>query len=79
MSDRLKSAKLSLSPEDQKIVNESLTIKDFLVVGDENLNKKIQNIEKNINIKSIKDLKINEISDYIKKKIVMIALKKMII
>ena len=68
MSDRLKSAKLSLSPEDQKIVNESLTIKDFLVVGDENLNKKIQNIEKNINIKSIKYLKINEISDYIKNK-----------
>ena len=62
---RLKTFKLSLRPEEQKTLDESLTIKDFIVIGDNNFNKKIKGIENDINYKTIKYLKIDEISNYI--------------
>ena len=64
-----KDFKLYLNKEDQKNIDESLTIKDFLVIGDKYFHEKIQNIQKNINIKTIKYLtKIDEIPSYIKNK-----------
>ena len=64
-----KDFKLYLNKEDQKNLDESLTIKDFLVIGDKYFHEKIQNIQKNINIQTIKYLtKIDEIPSYIKNK-----------
>ena len=65
-SNKLSIPSLDKKTEEDK--DESLTIKDFLIIGDENFNKKIKNIEKNMNFKTIKYLKIDEISNYIKNK-----------
>ena len=58
-------AKSSLKEEDQKNLDESLAIKDFLIIGDKKFQQTIKNIEKDIEINSIKYLKIDGISNYI--------------
>ena len=61
--------KSPLNKEDQIIIDETLTIKDFIIVGDNNFHNKIKQIEtQKINIKSIKYLKFDELSNYIKNK-----------
>ena len=67
-NSRLKTLKLALKPEEQKDLDDCLTIKDFIVVGSDNFHKKIKNIEKDMIINSIKYLKFNDISNYIKNK-----------
>ena len=67
-NDKLKEKKMSLSPEEQKMLDDSLTVKDFIIIGDAEFYKKIKTIEKKIPIKSIEYLTIDRISDYVKKK-----------
>ena len=68
-NNKLKNYKTLLNEKDQKIIDETLTIKDFIIVGDNNFHNKIKQIEKKkINFNSIKYLKLNEISKYIKEK-----------
>jgi len=50
------------------IINDSLKINDFIVVGDKYFHDKIKIIEKNIKSKSFKYLNINQIEDYIDEK-----------
>ena len=70
--------KFTLSEEVQKTFDNSLTIKDFIVIGDNNFYNKINNsIEnKNFSIDSIKNLTANKISDYIKQKSLIDSRKK---
>ena len=64
-NSKLKNFKNTLNEEDQRIVDESLNIKDFLVIGDINFRNNVKAIENKIKTKSIKYLTIDEISDYI--------------
>ena len=64
----LKTLKFALKPEEQKDINDCLTIKDFIVVGNDNFHQKIKDITKDIIINSIKYLKFDDISNYIKYK-----------
>ena len=75
-SSCLKTYKPTLKPEELSDLNKSLTIKDFLVVGGKRFSKKIKNIEKDINFKTIKYLKIDDISNYIKEKNIIDVKKK---
>ena len=68
--------KSTLTPEDRKNITNSLTIKDFLIVGGRKFCKTIKNIEKNMNFKTIKYLKFDEISNYIKEKNIIDSRKK---
>lgn len=63
--NKLVNTKWTLKEEDQKNLIESLKIKDFLVIGDKDFEQKIKNIEKSIEINSIKYLQIDEVSNYI--------------
>jgi len=51
--------------EDKKLINNSLKIKDFIIIEEENFHEKINVLEKYIDIKSLKYLKIGEISNYV--------------
>ena len=62
----LKNQKLTLNENDQKILDDSLTIKNFIVVGDNDFNNKISSIEQKIKINFIKYLKIDQIINSIK-------------
>ena len=75
-SSCLKTYKPTLKPEELSDLNKSLTIKDFLVVGGRRFSNKIRNIEKDINFKTIKYLKIDDISNYIKEKNIIDVKKK---
>ena len=55
----------SLFKENQSVIYESLTIKDFIVVGDIIFHKKIKPIEKYIKFKSFRYMRIEEISNYL--------------
>ena len=68
VNSRMKNLKFTLKEEEQNNLDESLTIKDFLVIGNTILENKIKNIEKDIKINSIEYLKIDEISKYIDNK-----------
>ena len=50
------------------MINNSLTIKDFIVSGNKQFHQKIKKIEKNIKAKSIKYLNIEQISNYLEEK-----------
>ena len=58
----------SFNEEEQKMINNSLTIKDFIVSGNNQFHQKIKKIEKNIKAKSIKYLNIEQISNYLEEK-----------
>ena len=58
----------NLTEEQQNKLNDSLTIKDYLIVGDDKFQEKIKIIEKNIKAKSLKYLCIEQIFNYIKEK-----------
>ena len=55
----------NFTEEDKKIINNSLKIKDFIIIEEENFHEKINVLEKYIDIKSLKYLKIGEISKYV--------------
>ena len=57
-----------LNEESKRIINDTLKVKDFLVIGNKSFQEKIEAIEKNLEKDSFKYLQINEISDYIIKK-----------
>ena len=57
-----------LSEEKIKIINDTLSIKDFLIIGNKQFEEEIKTIENKLKINSIKYLKFEEISDYIKEK-----------
>ena len=50
--------------EEQKIIKETLTIKDFIILGNNNFHEKIKGIEKNIKSNSFKCLNVEQISNY---------------
>ena len=75
-NSRYKELKFTLTEKDQNNLDESLTIKDFLVIGNKNLENKIKNIEKDIKIKTIEYLKIDEVSKYINKRNIIDSKKK---
>ena len=54
--------------ENLQKINNTLLIRDFLIIGNENFNKKIKLIEKDLKVCSIKYIKINEIYAYIREK-----------
>jgi len=51
--------------EEQNIINETLTIKDFIIPGDKIFHEKIKRIEKNIKSTSFKYLNIEQIPNYL--------------
>ena len=55
--------------EEINIINNTLTIKDFIVIGDKFFHEKIKTIESIIKSKSFKHLNIEEISNYLEQKI----------
>ena len=57
-----------LSKNNQRIINDSLLTKDFIVLGNKNFQDKIKAIKSDLNIETMAYLKANEISDYILKK-----------
>jgi len=52
----------------QKELNDSLTIKDFIIIGNKTFQQKIKLVEKDLNAKSIKYLEIDILSKYLKEK-----------
>ena len=54
--------------EEQKMINDALTIKDFIVSGNKQFHQKIKTIEKNIKAKSFKYLNIEQIPKYLEQK-----------
>ena len=54
-----------LAKEEQNIINETLTIKDFIIPGDKKFHEKIKRIEKNIKSTSFKYLNIEQIPNYL--------------
>ena len=56
------------SEEEQNIITDTLTIKDFIVLGDQKFQEKIKIVEDNVISKSFKYLNINEISNYLEEK-----------
>ena len=61
--------KNNFTEEEKKIINDSLTIKDFIIIGDKKFHEKIKTIEKNIKSKSIKYLNIEQILNYVNEKL----------
>ena len=61
--------KNKFSEKEQKIINNSLKIKDFIVVGDEQFQEKIKFIESFLEFNSLKYLTIDEISNYVNEKL----------
>jgi len=61
--------KNQFTEDEIKIVNDSLTIKDFIIIGDTKFHEKIKTIEKNIKYKSLEYLNISQISNYVKNKL----------
>ena len=57
-----------ISEENKRIIKNSLTIKDFLILGNEKFKKNIKSIESKLEVNSLKYLKIEEIPNYIKEK-----------
>ena len=55
--------------EEKKIINDSLSIKDFIIIGDKKFHEKIKTIEKYIKFKSLKYLSIEQISNYVNEKL----------
>jgi hypothetical protein len=58
----------NVSQENLNILNETLKIRDFIVLGNENFNKKIKDKENMFTHKKIAYLSISQIRDYLKKK-----------
>ena len=56
------------SEEEQNIIKDSLTIKDFIILGDNQFHNMIKKIEKNIKSKSFKYLNVEQISNYLNKR-----------
>ena len=54
--------------ENLQKINNTLLIKDFLIIGNEEFNKKIKLIEKDLKANSIKYIQINQIRDYLSEK-----------
>ena len=54
--------------EEQKIINDALTIKDFIIIGDNQFHEKMKLIEKNIKSNSFKYLNEEQISKYLDEK-----------
>ena len=61
--------KNKFTEEEKKIINDSLTIKDFIIIGDKKFHEKIKTIEKNIKSNSLGYLNIEEISNYVNGKL----------
>ena len=59
---------IQLKEEDQKKIDDSLTIKDFIIVGNQTFINKIKTIENDIKANSIKYLQIEQIYNYINEK-----------
>ena len=57
-----------LNEKDQNIINDTLTIKDFIIIGDSQFQAKIKNVEKDIKSKSFKYLEMYQLYSYINKK-----------
>ena len=57
-----------LSEEEENIIKEALTIKDFIIIGDNNFHQKIRGIEKYIKYNTIKYLKIEQLLNYLEEK-----------
>ena len=53
---------------EQKIIKDSVSIKDFIVIGDNEFHEKIKNVEKNVKSKSFKYLNMEEISNYLEQR-----------
>ena len=66
--DNLNKIDNELNKEYQREINDSLNIKDFLIIGNKEFQKKIKLIEKDLKAKSIKYLQIEQISNYINEK-----------
>ena len=58
----------TFTEEEQKIIKETLTIKDFIILGNNNFHEKIKGIEKNIKSNSFKYLNVEQISNYIEER-----------
>ncbi len=56
------------SEEEQNIINDSLTIKDFIILGDNQFHDMIKTIEKKIKSNSFKYLNVEQISNYLNKR-----------
>ena len=54
--------------EEQNLINDSLTIKDYIILGDINFHEKIKPIEMLIKSKSFKYINLEQISDYLDNK-----------
>ena len=54
--------------EEQVIIKDTLTIKDFIIIGDKTFHEKIKEIESVINPKTIKYLNFEEITNYLEPK-----------
>ena len=63
--------------ETQNIINDTLTIKDFIILGDKKFHEKIKTIEKKIKSNSFQYLNIWQIDDYLEQKKKVIG-KKMV-
>jgi len=61
--------KNKFTEEEKKILNDSLTIKDFIIIGDKKFHEKIKTIEKNIKSNSLRYLSIEQISNYVNGKL----------
>ena len=61
--------KNQFTEDEIKIINDSLTIKDFIIIGDTKFHEKIKTIEKNIKYKSLEYINISQISNYVKNKL----------
>ena len=59
---------IEISEENKKKIEKSLAIKDFLIIGNKKFQDKIKSIETKLKAKSLKYLKVEEISNYIKTK-----------
>ena len=57
-----------LNFENLQKINNTLLIKDFLIIGNEEFIKKIKLIEKDLKVNSIKYIQINQIRDYLSEK-----------
>lgn len=56
------------SEEEEKLIKETLTIKDFIIIGDNNFHQKIRGIEKYIKYNTFKYLKIEQLVNYLEEK-----------
>ena len=51
--------------KNKKIINDTLTIKDFIIIGDKKFHEKIKTVEKSIKSRSFKYLNIKEVHKYL--------------